>query len=128
YNPSISALEVDLQPGSFTVRYVAEVRDAQQQLRYTATIRGDETGHLSFSATAEAQTDFLTNRTGFVVLHPVEGVAGKPVTIEHVDRRLVEAGFAELLDALPAMMDLRALTHEPVSVLKGGCRMEGKTF
>ena len=41
-----------------------------------ARIEADASGNLSFAAEGEALTDFLTNRTGFVVLHPIEGVSG----------------------------------------------------
>ena len=128
YNPIISDLKLDLQPEGFAVTYLATAADEQQNLTYRASIVGDAEGRLNFSAKAEAGSDFVTNRTGFVVLHPVEGVAGQPVTIEHVDGRLVESSFPELIDPLQPMMDLRALTHEPVPGLKVTCRMEGDTF
>ena len=57
-------------------------RDAQQAFAYTARIEGDAAGNLSFAAEGEALSDFLTNRTGFVVLHPLEGVSGAPVEVE----------------------------------------------
>lgn len=128
YNPIISDLEIDLRPSGFAVDYRADVADERQNLSYRASIRGNADGYLSFFARAEAKSNFLTNRTGFVVLHPIEGVAGRPVLIEHVDGRQVEGSFPELIDPLQPMMDLRALTHEPVPGLKVTCRMEGDTF
>ena len=57
------------------------------RLVYQARMAGRSDGSLSFVVEAEPETDVLTNRTGFVVLHPIEGVAGKPVKVLHEDGR-----------------------------------------
>ena len=85
YDPAISNLAVSETRDGFTVTYDAVTRDAEQQLRYSAVITGDAAGKLDFVAKGEAVTDFLTARTGFVVLHPIAGVAGAPARIETVD-------------------------------------------
>ena len=77
YNPAIENLKIDSKGGGFTVSYDAECRDDAQAFRFSARIEGKADGSLAFSATGEALSDFLTNRTGFVVLHPVAGVAGR---------------------------------------------------
>jgi hypothetical protein len=127
YNPAIENLVVDEAPGRFTVSYDATAGDDRQKFRYSAKIEGTPSG-VAFRASGEAVTDFLTNRTGFVVLHPIEGVAGRPVEIEHVDGRIVQGRFPELIDPVQPMMDLRALTHEAAPGLRVTCRMEGDTF
>jgi hypothetical protein len=63
-----------------------------------------------------------------VVLHPIEGVAGEPCTIEHVDGRVVQTRFPDLIDPVQPMMDLRALTHQFAPGLTVTCRMEGDAF
>ena len=65
-------------------------------------------------AEGEALSDFVTNRTGFVVLHPVEGVSGAAVEVEHVDGTVEHSRFPELIDPTCPFMDIRALTHEPL--------------
>ena len=81
-----------------------------------------------FEGEGEGLTDFETNRTGFVVLHPIEGVAGEGVTIERVDGTVDEGRFPALIDPVQPMMELRALTHRPAPGLSVECRMEGDTF
>lgn len=127
YNATIENLAVEVSGDRFEVTYAASVGDADQTFRYRARIVGTPRS-LTFSGEGEAASDFLTNRTGFVVLHPLDGVAGRPVTIEHVDGTIEEGRFPEIIDPLQPMMDLRTLTHEPVSGLKVTCRMEGDTF
>ncbi len=98
YNPEISNLDIEQTGGKFRVTYDAVTRDAEQSFAYSAEITGHEDGTLRFAARGKATTDFVTNRCGFVVLHPIEGVAGRPVTIEHVDGRIVEGSFPALVD------------------------------
>ena len=118
YNPVLSDLVVDERPDGFTVTYKALALDDRQAFRYSAHIEGFADGKLSFSAGGSAENDFLTNRTGFVVLHPIAGVSGHPVTIEHVDGSIVESRFPDIINPVQPMMDLRALTHEAAPGLK----------
>ena len=127
YNPVISDLKTEETEDGFTVRYEAVAGDDSQSFRYRAEIDGKRDGSLVFRCKGEAVTDFLTNRTGFVVLHPA-GVAGLPVEIEHVRGEKVAGRFPELIDPVQPMMDLRALTHEAAPGLRVTCRMEGDTF
>jgi D-apionolactonase len=127
YNPVISDLKTEETGDGFTVRYEAVAGDENQKFRYQAEIDGNGDGRLVFRCKGEAVTDFLTNRTGFVVLHPA-GVAGLPVEIEHVSGEKVAGQFPELIDPVQPMMDLRALTHEAAPGLRVSCRMEGDTF
>jgi hypothetical protein len=93
YNPRIRNLKIVTSSDHFHVSYDAEAGDATQNMRYSAVITGDSTGALRFEGNADVVTDFVTNRTGFVVLHPIEGVAGHHAMIEHVDGRHVETLF-----------------------------------
>ena len=128
YNPEISNLMIDQNASGFTVTYDALCKDEVQSLRYSARIEGRSDGSLTFSAEGEPLTDFVTNRTGFVVLHPLAGVVGEPLTVEHVDGRIVESKFPELVDPDCPFRDIRALTHEILPGLRVTCRMEGDTF
>jgi hypothetical protein len=128
YTPQISNLSISEDGQSFSVSYDALCRDASQAFRYSAEISGSADGRLTFRAKGRAETDFLTNRTGFVVLHPVEGVAGRSVRIEHVDGTVEDGVFPKLVDPVQPMMGLRALTHEAAAGLAVTCRMEGDTY
>ncbi|MCX8502824.1 MAG: hypothetical protein ORN52_02425 [Beijerinckiaceae bacterium] len=128
YNPRLSNLLLEEKGDSFTVSYDAEAGDAEQSFRYSARIVGKSDGSLRFDSKGAGLTNFVTNRTGFVVLHPIDGVAGSPATIEHVDGRVVDTHFPSLIDPVQPMMDLRAITHEFSSGARVRCLMEGDTF
>lgn len=128
YNPEISDLQVEETGDSFVVTYSARAADDAQAFSYQARIEGAADGTLVFSGVGAAETDFLTNRTGFVILHPIDGVAGEPVEITHVDGRVVESRFPEIIDPVQPMMDLRKLVHTSPEGLTVGCLMEGETY
>ena len=128
YNPAIENLIVDETADGFSVTYDALARDAAQAFRYSARISATPAGQLTFSADGSADTDFITNRTGFVVLHPIVGVAGRAVRIEHADGTIEDGVFPQLIDPVQPMMNLRALTHEAAPGLTVTCRMEGDVY
>src|SRR5262245_36324955 len=88
YNPAISGLAVDQRGDGFAISYHAVCSRPGQEISFDASIEGRDDGSLLFKATAVPRTDFLTARTGFVVLHPLKGVVGHAVDVEHVDGRI----------------------------------------
>ncbi|MGB3405934.1 MAG: hypothetical protein WBA67_00425 [Jannaschia sp.] len=128
YNPDISDLEIDESEDRFEVRLRAVTRDAEQVFSYRARIEGRADGTLIFHGTGRTGEGFRTNRTGFVILHPIDGVAGSPVTIEHTGGETVEGTFPEIIDPVQPMMDLRALTHRTPGGARVRVLMEGDTY
>jgi hypothetical protein len=128
YNPAIEDLKIDQREGGFEVSYRATCKDTGQELRYAARISGAADGTLRFEATGTAVTDFVTNRTGFVILHPIEGVAGHAVEVLHTDGRTERSAFPELIDPMCPFQDIRALTHEVLPGVRVTCTMEGDAF
>ena len=125
YNPEISALEIEEQPDAFRIQY--EGRCADGAVRYHANIRGAENA-LIFEARLELARDFRTNRTGFVILHPLEGCAGCPVEVEHVDGAKERAEFPSRISAYQPFFAVRALKHEFAPGAFVTARLEGDTF
>ncbi len=128
YNPTISRLDVSETENRFRVTFHAVAADAVQSFAYEAVIEGSAGGWLTFAGKGKTDGGFLTNRTGFVILHPIDGIAGVPVTIEHTDGCTIEHRFPDIIDPVQPMMNLRALTHHT----SGGARvvtlMEGDTY
>lgn len=128
YAPVISDLKIDQRADGFTVSFHAVCKRQDQEIAYDAAIKGTQEGNLTFDGTAIPRTEFLTARTGFVVLHPLRGVAGCPIEVEHVDGRVVSGKFPELVDPVQPVLNIRSLTHEVMPGLKATVRMEGDTF
>ncbi len=128
YTPELSELEIDPRGDGFTVSYHALCERPGQALEYDARIEGRADGSLEFHAVARARSDFLTNRTGFVVLHPLKGVVGRKLKVLKVDGSEVMSSFPESVDPDCPFRDIRALSHEALPGVWVTCRMEGETF
>jgi len=128
YNPEISGLTVEEDETGFRVSLHAVAKDDEQSFTYDARIEGHADGRLVFHGRGTTAGGFLTNRTGFVILHPIDGIAGAPVTIEHTDGSVVEGTFPDLIDPIQPMMNLRTLTHTTPGGLRVVTRMEGDTY
>ncbi|HVM85051.1 MAG TPA: hypothetical protein VMW18_14265 [Candidatus Binatia bacterium] len=128
YTPDISDLKVSQKKDRFAISYRAKCGDAAAALTYDATITCGADGTLDFAATAKPDADFTTNRTGFVVLHPLTGVAGFPVEVEHVDGKKEKSKFPALVNPACPFTGIRALKHKVMDGLFATCRMEGYAF
>lgn len=127
FNPTISNLKIKQGKSDFSVSYDARCADAKRAIAYRAEITCRD-GDLLFAATARPESDFLTNRTGFVVLHPLTGVAGFPVEVEHVDGRKVKDRFPAIVNPVQPFYEIRSLKHKVAPGIFAICRMEGDTF
>jgi D-apionolactonase len=128
FTPEISNLKIKQGKSDFRVSYDARCKDAKRSLTYRAEISCGADGALRFDAVAFPESDFLTNRTGFIVLHPLTGVAGFPVEVEHVDKRKVKDKFPAIINPVQPFYGIRSLRHKVASGIFATCLMEGYTF
>ena len=128
FTPEISNLKIKQGKSDFRVTYDARCKDAKRSLTYRAEISCGADGALRFDAVAFPESDFLTNRTGFIVLHPLTGVAGFPVEVEHVDKRMVKDKFPAIINPVQPFYGIRSLRHKVASGIFATCRMDGYTF
>ena len=127
YAPHIESLDIQESAGSFAVSYHAVCSDARQRLAFEARITGSSDGSLVFAAVATPETDFVTNRAGFVVLHPA-GLAGEKLKVTHVDGSEEETRFPKAISPSQPVFSIRALAHEAAPGLWATCRMDGDAF
>ena len=125
--PAIDDLRVAETGDAFTVGYRAVCADDVRRVVYDARIRGTADGSLSFTATATPETDVLTNRTGFTVLHPA-ALAGKPMSVEHVDGSREEIVLPDLISPGQPIFLVRELAHTVAPGVRARCRMGPDAF
>lgn len=128
YTPVLSNLRIDQRKDGFSVSYQATCNRLGQQIDYVATIEGKSNGNLTFRATATPKRNFLTNRTGFVVLHPLQGVVGRAVKVEHTDGAMTDSHFPEYVNPDCPFRNIRALSHEVLPALWARCQLEGDAY
>lgn len=128
YSPRIENLKVQQLDEVFIVGYRAHCDGpAGTELSIDVRIAASE-GRLTFESEAQSDTGFETNRCGFCILHPIVGVAGSPILVEHVDGQRHEALFPDLIEPWQPFKDMRAITHTVAAGVTAECRMEGDTF
>jgi len=127
YKPALANLCVSEQRDRFHVTYDGRSGDENNQLAYRVEIEGTAAGLLTVHAEATALTDFTTNRTGFVVLHPA-AAAGGALTITHTDGRMERTTFPRLISADQPAFDIAELEHEPAAGVVCRVEMSGDAF
>ena len=128
YGPVIEGLKVRQGKDGFTVSYTATAKDKSQGMRYAAHIEAKANGTVLFQVTATPLSDFLTNRTGFVVLHPLVGVVGEPVEITHTGGKKRKAKFPKFISPGQPVFEIRSLKHNAVPGVTATVLMEGDKF
>jgi hypothetical protein len=128
YVPAVSGLKIDQGKDSFSVSYHATCKDAAQEVVFDISIKGHANGNIDFTGTARAVTDFLTARTGFVILHPLAGVVGEAVEVEHVDGKIERSQFPPLVNPVQPFLHVRSLTHTVLPGVRAKVSMHGDTW
>lgn len=81
-----------------------------------------------FSADCVSDADFETARAGFVVLHPVIGVAGEPVTITHGDGSVEEARWPDTIEPWQPFKDIAQIMHRVAPGILATTKFVGDVF
>lgn len=126
--PRIGPVEIEADDQRFSLRYRAcfEAPDGAG-LTCDVTISA-ERNRLAFAATFESSADFETARAGFVVLHPIVGLAGQAVRVRHGDGSVEEAVWPDQIEPWQPFMDIAAITHRVASGIVATTDFEGDVF
>jgi hypothetical protein len=127
FKPEISNLRIRQNENTFAVDYDGLCGEPGSGFAYTVRIRGEASGRLTMEANGTALADFLTSRTGFVILHAAE-VAGARMSLIHSNGTREETFFPRPISADQPALDIRAITHEAAPGLPCTIEMEGDAF
>jgi hypothetical protein len=126
--PEISDLRIIERAEGFRVTFTAICRTEDGNFTWKGDFRGSADGTIRCIAAGSPDRDFLTGRTGFVILHPLAGFAGRPVEIEHTDGSVEKLTVPEAIDPAQPFFLVRSLTHAPMRGVKATIRMEGDSW
>jgi hypothetical protein len=106
--PGVISNEQILQAeNSFSIRYQFEVNKKEIQMQWQVQITGLPDSTIIFDIQGEVLHTFLRNRVGICVLHPIEGVAGKPCLIGHPDGSSTELYFPSYISPYQPFKNIR---------------------
>jgi len=124
----IRNLEIEAEPASFRIRFLARHERGPVRFDWRAEIEGRPDGRIAFAVRGTAGASFLRNRIGLCVLHPADACAGRPCIVETVDGDRAETVFPALVAPLQPFRNVRAILHEVSPGVEVEVRMEGDAF
>src|SRR6185503_15690184 len=89
----VTMREQDIQPDSFRLVFDAVCNRGNIDYFWQSTLTGDAKGRIRFSFDGVAKSDFLRNRIGICILHPIAECAGRACAIEHADGSIEQGSF-----------------------------------
>ncbi|WP_103174305.1 hypothetical protein [Paracoccus sp. SY] len=119
--PVITGQSIDGGRVTYAARY--DMDRGSLDARITLTLTPDS---LAAEVVAVAHGTVETNRAGFTVLHPIEGVAGAPVCVGHPGG-VEDTHFPTLIAPWQPFKDITSLTHQ-AGGLRVECLLEGDVF
>ena len=105
--PRFLSYDLDRRDDGFTVRFVAEHVSNEVDFEWQGSISGTPTGVITATMDGVARNDFLRNRIGWCVLHPME-VAGVLATVETPDGT-IEGQFPERIAPHQPFIDMQSI-------------------
>ncbi len=124
----ITVLDVAEEATGFSVSFEAHYGTPGAGVRASIELKGEAGGKVSAQAAIHAEAPFDTNRTGFVVLYPLDGFAGTEVHVEHASAPPRDMIIPAQISPGQPVMDIRAITHRPVPGLTVETRFDGDIF
>ncbi len=107
--PRFTRFAVEDGGDHFTVRYSAEHVSPDVDFAWDAVITGSADGVIRAEMNGQARRDFLRNRIGWCVLHPME-LAGVPASTGTPDG-VVNGQFPDLISPHQPFFDMQSITH-----------------
>lgn len=83
----------------------------QDALDIRLGIRASNTGCLRAEIAMTARHDFATNRAGFTILHPIDGLSGSALDLRHADGSVEHTAFPELVRPDQPAKDITGMTY-----------------
>ncbi|MFN7119019.1 MAG: hypothetical protein ACK4TA_19630 [Saprospiraceae bacterium] len=101
--------EVNIYADHFSIHYEGRCQQNRIDYAWKCNIEGNSDGSITFEIHGEALSDFLRNRIGFCVLHPIKAYAGRAVTITHTNHTTTNYIFPKYIDPYQPFKDIQAM-------------------
>jgi D-apionolactonase len=114
YISHITNEKIDIQPDSFCITYTCSYYNQKRLLfSWDALISGNVSGNIYFEMNGKADADFEKNRLGICILHPIEPLKGKKITITHPDLSQNTGVFPESVSPHQPFKNIRSMKYYP---------------
>lgn len=110
----IDDLEISRGESQFQISLAASCQSEAINFQWQGVLSGSPTGTVEYRFTGTAGSTFWKNRIGLCVLHPLEGCAGGPCVVEHLDGSVTQGVFPKWVSPHQPFKNIAAISH-PVS-------------
>ena len=127
--PRVANLKSEIARDSFRLTFEVACRCGEIDYGWQGTMSGEANGRIKFSFDGLARSDFLRNRIGICILHPIAECAGIPCAVEHVDGRVEQGNFPTAISPYQPFRDIRAISYAVATTgIRAQLEVEGDTF
>ena len=126
--PRMHNLRHETRDGGFGLTFDVECVSGGIDYLWHGRLSGDATGRVTYEFDGVSRSDFLRNRIGICVLHPIGPCAGEPCTIQHTDGSLEDGCFPLHISPHQPFKDVRAISHQVMPGLLARVEMQGEVF
>lgn len=124
---SPTVISEDIQQNAEGFRYERQFEVAEGALLCTIVYEATSAGEIFAHGEAYARRDFVTNRAGFTVLHPLRGICGEPVTVRHASGGTSEAMMPDLIQPSQPIKDIAGIIFQ-ISGVRVDISFAGEVF
>lgn len=118
-----------IEPGENSFNIHLKVRYQADPIHFVAEYRiSGEKNKIRLEMQGTAQSDFLKNRVGFCVLHPVTECAGKKAEVFHPDGSSSYFTFPEQIAAHQPVQNVQSVVWKPSPEIKATLNLSGDIF
>ncbi len=102
----------------------------QGEIDFDAVIRLEisESGDISYQLRGMANSEFLKNRIGINILHPIRECRGKAVELTTISGKTIDTSFPEAIDPDCPMQDMAAIVWRPSESITARLSFSGDIF
>ncbi len=127
--PRVTLRERDIRTDGFRLAFDCVCQRGGIDYCWQGTVTGDPTGRIRFAFDGVSRSDFLRNRIGICILHPIAECAGRPVTVEHVDGVVEQGSFPKDISPHQPFFDIKGVAYDVVNTgIRARLEMEGDVF
>jgi D-apionolactonase len=123
--PQVTLETLEETDGGF--RYERRFEVADGALACRVVYQGSADGVVTATGEATARRDFVTNRSGFTLLHPLRGVVGRPVDVTSPSGAVRRATMPDLIAPAQPIKDIAGLAFD-IEGVRLDIAFTGETF
>ncbi len=125
--PEITEEKIEEYETGFLIETRVKYRKSDIYFEAAYKISGNG-NKLDFEMKGEAKSTFMTNRTGFCVLHPIKECSGKTCIVIHPDETSEEAVYPEFISPYQPMINISGLEWKPAENIHAKLQFSGDVF